>query len=99
MNAVHKYDIIEARQDDIYQDDNLMEKSLVALNVFDLGSVDHNVWLKKNKKFGFDLQIENEEDNVSFKEEGVHPYAIESLASFCRRFLHGYSNLMDKELS
>lgn len=97
MNNAFKYDIIEDYEDENNQDDLGMIKSLCEISVYDLGATDHCVWLKKNKKFGFDLEIENDEEQSVYKEEGIHPYALESIASFCRRFLHGYNSVMDKE--
>ncbi len=98
MNAAYKYDILENHMDDDYQDDQFMEMSLSELSVYELGAVDHYVTIRRNK-FGFDLEIENEEDLMRYRDKQVHPYAMESLAVFCRRFLHAYSNLLDKEIA
>jgi hypothetical protein len=96
MNALRKYDILDSYMDEDYQDDN-MAKSLCDLSIYELGSIDHYVILRRNKKFGFDLEIENEEDQTSYEEKGLHPYALDSIALFCRRFLTSYDNIMDKE--
>ena len=69
------------------------------INIHQLMGIDHDVHIKRNSKFGFDLEIINDEDKVTYEGEGIHPYAIESLASFCRYFLHGYSNLLDGDLA
>ena len=97
MNAAYKYDIMKSYDDMEYQEELLMIKSLSEINVYDLGGIDHYVILKRNSQFGFDLEIENEEDHTTYQDHGIHPYAIESLATFCRRFLHGYELMMDKE--
>lgn len=97
MNAAYKYDIINSYDEAKYQEELLMIKSLSEINVYDLGGIDHYVILKRNDKFGFDLEIENEEDQTTYQNTGIHPYAIDSLATFCRRFLHGYELMMNKE--
>ncbi len=65
---------------------------LDAMTVYDLGGSDSDVWLSENKRHGFDLEIENE--NGIYTHEGMHPFAAESLASFCRRYLHCYDRLI-----
>jgi hypothetical protein len=54
---------------------------------------DFSVWIGNNKKFGFDLQIEGDDPNEVIDEEGVHPYAMESFADLCRRFLYFYDKI------
>jgi hypothetical protein len=95
MNAALKYDILETYQYEIYQDDMTMVEPLCTLSVYDLGSIDHCVSLSRNKKFGFTLEVTNEEDQLIYTENELHPYALESMASFCRRFLHCYENVME----
>lgn len=94
MSAVLKYDILDTYHDDDYQDDVTMVKSLCEISVHDLGGVNHYVYLTKNKKFGFDLEIINEEDQVTYKDKEFHPYALDSIATFCRSFLRNYDHVM-----
>ncbi len=64
-------------------------KSINEVTLYELGGEDHDVWLSVNKQFGFNLEIENEAGET-FVEEGLHPYAAESLAHFCRSYLRFY---------
>jgi hypothetical protein len=59
----------------------------------ELMSEDYQVLLKKSPTFGFDLYIEGDDIDEAIESKGVHPYAIESLANFCRSFLASYSRL------
>ena len=43
-------------------------------------------------EFGFILEIENDEGQTII-EKCIHPYAAESLASFCRRYLGFYEKI------
>jgi len=58
---------------------------------------DHNVWLRNDKYFGFVIELEDDEGNQTM-EEGLHPYAAEGLADFCKRYLHAYNRLI-KEIT
>ncbi len=60
------------------------------ITLYDLMAEDLEVWVTRSKKFGFDLQIENENGETIVNEEGVHPYAMESFAAMCRQFLYFY---------
>jgi hypothetical protein len=93
MKAVKIYDILDTGE---FQDEISMD--LKDINIYALMGADHNVYLKRNSKFGFDLEVINDEDNVIYEGGELHPYAVDSLASFCRCFLHGYSSLLDGEL-
>jgi len=67
------------------------------LTLYELGGEDFDVWLSPNKQFGFDLELERE-DGAIFEEKGLHFYVVESLADFCRRYLHAYERVT-KEIS
>jgi len=69
-----------------------MNKSINELSVYELGGVDSEVWLSQNDKFGFDLEIETEEQ--VYTESGIHPYAAMALADFCRQYLRSYDRVM-----
>lgn len=84
------YDTIEEENEpteDIM--DNL--KSLERLSIYDVLGEEHNIFLKKNTRHGFDLLVQNVDSSDEFGETGLHPYAIQSLAAFCRSFLRGYN--------
>jgi hypothetical protein len=68
------------------------KRTLEDLSIAELMGDDHHVWLGKNKQFGFVLEIENDEGQTII-EKCIHPYAAESLASFCRRYLNFYEQL------
>jgi hypothetical protein len=70
----------------------MMTKTINELTLYELAGEDFDVWLSENKKFGFDLELEREDGQV-FVEKGIHPYAAESLADFCRRYLHAYERI------
>lgn len=74
------------------EDNSLPERTLEDLSIAELMGNDHSVWLSKNKQFGFILEIENDEGQTII-EKCIHPYAAESLASFCRRYLNFYETL------
>ncbi len=93
MNVAIKYDILETYRDDNYQDDMTMVENLCKLSVYELGGIDHYVHLRRNKQFGFNLEIINEEDQVTYEEKELHPYALDSMVSFCRRFLDSYAHM------
>lgn len=101
MNTALKYDIINDFQDDVMDcqnERNWEEKPAESLSLYELMACDHYVWLKRNDRSGFDLTIENNEEPIVYSDKGIHPYAIKSLAHFCRSFLHSYTRLLDKEL-
>lgn len=68
------------------------ERTFNDLSIAELMGDDHSVWLAKNKEFGFILEIENDEGQTII-EKCIHPYAAESLASFCRRYLSFYEKI------
>ena len=66
-----------------------MNLHLTELNLYNLMADDCNVWLNKNEKFGFTLELEYD-DGSTFIDNNLHPCAAESLADFCKRFLRLY---------
>ena len=58
---------------------------------------DLDVWLGKNKDFGFLLQIDDENGEGLIDEKCIHPCAMESFADFCRRYLHSYDRISSQE--
>ncbi len=67
-------------------------KSINEITLYDLMSEDLDVWIKRNKKFGYDLQIDDVDGEILLDEEGIHYAAMESFAELCRRFLNTYDN-------
>ena len=67
-----------------------------SITLYDLMAEDLDVWVIANKKFGFDLQIDNEDGETIVDEKGIHPYAMDSFADFCRRFAHFYDSAKAK---
>jgi hypothetical protein len=61
------------------------------ITLADLMAEDIDIWISKSKEFGYDLQIDNDDGKV-LDEKGVHPYAMDSFADLCRRFLHFYDS-------
>ena len=65
-------------------------KTIQDVTLSDLMGTDLDVWLSKNKGFGFNLQIDDESGCALIDENNVHPYAAESFADFCRSYLACY---------
>ena len=77
-----------------FEDDTTPLKSLGDVTIDDLMSNDTYVWVGKNKQYGYLLELENDVSTEPFlREIGLHPFAMESLAMFCRRFLGFYDKL------
>lgn len=71
-------------------------KTLSDVTLYDLMAEDLSVWVSQNKSFGFDIEIENDEGQTLVDEKGVHPFAMESYADMCRRFLYFYDKVKAK---
>ena len=72
-------------------------KTLNNITLYDLMAEDLDVWLGVNKEFGFVLQIDDENGDGVVDEKGIHPYAAESFADFCRSYLHSYEKITARE--
>ena len=72
-------------------------KTLNDVTLYDLMAEDLDVWLGKNKEFGFVLQIDNEKGDELVAEKQIHPAAAESFADFCRSYLHSYDRITSQE--
>jgi hypothetical protein len=70
-----------------------MSKSISEITLYDLMAQDYNIWIKKNKCFGFDLQLDTDDVESAVAESGIHPVAMEGFAELCRSFLHFYDRL------
>lgn len=74
------------------EDESPTSRTFEDLSLADLMGDDHSVWLAKNKSFGFILEVENE-GGEQIIEKCIHPFAAESLAGFCRRYLKLYEKI------
>ena len=73
---------------------DLNMQTIADITLQDLMGQDHEVWLQRNKNHGFDLTIEGgDEDGVAIETTGIHPFAIESFADFCRQYLRCFDRL------
>ncbi len=72
-------------------------KSITDLSMYELMSEGYQVWLSKNKKFGFDLIINNENGDLVSNEIGLHRHAIAGFAEFCRDYLYCYERALKQE--
>lgn len=69
-------------------------KGLEDVTLYDLMAEENCVWVGKNEKTGFLMELENHESIYPYlREVGINPCAMESLAAFCRRFLSFYEPL------
>ena len=72
-------------------------QSINDITLSDIMAEDLDVWVSKNKEFGFVLQIDNEKGEEIVCEKCIHPYAAESFADFCRRYLSCYERIIDQD--
>lgn len=69
-----------------------VQSSVHDLTIGELMGENFGVWIGKNKKFGYVIELENESGLVS-TDKCIHPYAMESMADFCRQFLYFYDRI------
>jgi hypothetical protein len=72
-------------------------KTLNDVSLYDVMAQDLDVWVTKDKKFGFTLEVDGENGEELIRESGLHPCATDSFADFCRRFLSAYDNANKSE--
>ena len=65
-------------------------KSLTEITLYDLMAEDLDIWITKNKEFGFDLDIDDDQNGALVTVDGLHPDAATSFAEFCRSYLASY---------
>lgn len=76
----------------------MTKQTISDINLYNLMAEDFGVWLGKNKTFGYVLHVESlDKDGIRVQEDGLHPCAIDSLAEFCRRFLHDYDSIQSRD--
>ena len=72
-------------------------KSINNITLYDLMAEDLDIWVTKSKEFGFEVQIDDERGKSLVNDKGIHPYAAESFADFCRRYLASYDKASQSE--
>ena len=55
-----------------------MSRNMCEVTLYDLMAEDFSVWVGKNKQFGFDFEIEGDDETLKIEESGVHPCAMGS---------------------
>ena len=78
-----------------FRDEKMADTTEITM--YDIMAQDLTIWVQKNKKFGFDLQIEGDDPNERIEITGIHSAAMESFSDFCRSFLRFYDNAKDVE--
>lgn len=68
-------------------------KTLSEITLYDLMAEDIDVWMKTDEKFGINMQLSDEKGDIIVDDEHVHPYAMESLADFCKQYLRCYERM------
>lgn len=68
----------------------------LTLTIDELMGEDFYPYIAKNKSWGFYLSIEGEGDE-EMEATKIHPDAMESMANFCRKFLHFYDSATNTE--
>lgn len=63
--------------------------NLETITLHDLMGEDYNIYVRKNEKFGYDMEVVKDDTEESFK-VNVHDFAADSLAEFCKMFLTRY---------
>jgi hypothetical protein len=67
------------------------------ITLYDLMAEDIDIYIRENKKFGYDLEIYDERGNMIVEEVSVHEAAIDSFAVVCRRFLSFYDSCKKRQ--
>lgn len=65
-------------------------KTISEITLYDLMAENIDVIMIPNNKFGFDFLLEDEHGNNLVHEDGLHPYAADSFAAFCKNYLYEY---------
>jgi hypothetical protein len=72
-------------------------KTINNITLYDLMSEDLDIWISKDKVFGFNIEIDDENGDPLMEEENVHSYAADAFADFCKRYLHSYEKATNRE--
>ena len=65
-------------------------KKIDEITLYDLMAEDLDVWITKSRKFGYKLEIEDENGDLLIQDNEIHPEAARSFAHFCRQFVMAY---------
>ena len=65
------------------------------ITLYQLMSEDLDVWISRPDNSGFKIEIDDENGNPLVSENGIHPFAAEGFAGFCRRYLASYNKYAD----
>ena len=68
-------------------------KSISSISLYDLMAEDLDVWLSPSSQQGFKIEIDCLEGEGWACTETIHPFAADSFADFCRRYLASYDRL------
>ncbi len=81
-----------------YEDEEDKIVGMTKLSLYDLMAEELDVWVAASKttKYGYALQIFDENGKKIIDEEKIHPAAMESYAAMCRRFIHFYEKAREK---
>lgn len=63
------------------------------LNIHDLMGEDFYCSIHKISPDTIKLEIENTDGTIYTQDSNIHPYALESMAHFCRSFLRAYEKI------
>ena len=72
-------------------------QTLEDISLSQLMSEDFSVWICKNRQFGYEIYVEDENGNIVVDEKHVHPCAADSFADFCKNYLYMYEHANRKE--
>ncbi len=70
---------------------------MTSITFYDLMAEPLEIWLLKNKDFGYALEMDDENGDELLRVKCIHPDAIDSFAYFCRSFLNDYDRINDRE--
>ena len=73
-------------------EEEVTTKSINDITLYDLMDEGIDVWLTKSDNFGYRLEIDIDDEPLVIDKE-LHPYAAESFAAFCRKYLASYEKL------
>ena len=72
--------------------------TISTVTLYDLMAEDLDIWVTKDKQFGFNLEIDNENGDELIRDT-IHPCAADSFADFCKRYLAAYENASQLEVA
>lgn len=72
-------------------------KNIDSITLGELMGEDHDIWIYKDKTFGYRIQIDDENGSELVLDEQINPYALEGFAEFCRRYLASYERVLQQE--